>query len=107
MKLKDEFEGKIPFCWIYLLRALEVLPSILRNHGSSLGQGKVNQLGGVFINGRPLPKLLRYPSIRLDNILAQKVAPKVLEWPSYGNFGNVTQNPHFQKKERRGNQMAK
>ena len=25
-------------------------------------------------------------------------APKVPEWPSYGNLGKVTQNPHFLKK---------
>ena len=31
-------------------------------------------------------------------ILAKKAAPKVPEWPSYGNFGKVTQNPHFVKK---------
>ena len=35
---------------------------------------------------------------RLEKILAQKAAPKVLEWQSYGNFGKVTQNPHFLKK---------
>ena len=35
---------------------------------------------------------------RLDKILAQKTAPKVPEWPSYGNFCKVTQNPHFPKK---------
>ena len=34
----------------------------------------------------------------LENILAQTAAPKVPEWPSYGNFGKVTQNPHFLKK---------
>ena len=28
----------------------------------------------------------------------KKVAPKVPEWPSYGNFGKVAQNPHFLKK---------
>ena len=39
---------------------------------------------------------------RLEKILVQKAAPKVLEWPSYGNFGKVTQNPHFLKKEWRG-----
>ena len=25
-------------------------------------------------------------------------APKVPEWPSYGNFRKVTQNPHFLEK---------
>ena len=28
----------------------------------------------------------------------KKPAPKVPEWPSYGNFGKVTQNPHFLEK---------
>ena len=32
----------------------------------------------------------------------KKAAPKVPEWPSYGNFCKVTQNPHFLKKCRRG-----
>ena len=35
---------------------------------------------------------------RLEKILANTAAPKVLEQPSYGNFGKVTQNPHFLKK---------
>ena len=35
---------------------------------------------------------------RLEKILAQKTAPKLPEWPSYGNLGKVTQNPHFLKK---------
>ena len=35
---------------------------------------------------------------KLEKILAQKAAPKVLEWPSYWNFRKVTQNPHFLKK---------
>ena len=34
----------------------------------------------------------------LEKILAQKTAPKAPEWPSYGNLGKVTQNPHFLKK---------
>ena len=37
-----------------------------------------------------------------EKILAQTVAPKVPEWPSYGNFRKVTQNPHFLKKCKRG-----
>ena len=34
----------------------------------------------------------------LETIFAQKTAPKVPEYPSYGNFRKVTQNPHFLKK---------
>ena len=35
---------------------------------------------------------------RLKKILAQKAALKLPEWPSYGNFRKVTQDPHFLKK---------
>ena len=35
---------------------------------------------------------------RLEKIVAQEKAPKVPEWPSYGNFRNVTQDQHFLKK---------
>ena len=31
-------------------------------------------------------------------VWGKKAAPKVPEWPSYGNFGKVAQNPHFLKK---------
>ena len=34
----------------------------------------------------------------MEKILAQKAVPKRPEWPSYGNVGKVTQNPHFLKK---------
>ena len=34
----------------------------------------------------------------LEKILAQTAAPKVPEWPRFGNFCKVTQNPHFLKK---------
>ena len=34
----------------------------------------------------------------LETILAQTAALKVPDWPSYGNFRKVTQNPHFLKK---------
>ena len=34
----------------------------------------------------------------LERILAQTAAPKMPEWPSYGNFRKVTQNPHVRKK---------
>ena len=40
----------------------------------------------------------------LETILAQTAALKVPEWPSYGNFRKVTQNPHFLKKEQTGDQ---
>ena len=35
---------------------------------------------------------------RLQKILAHKAAPKVPEWPIYGNFLEVIQNPPFVKK---------
>ena len=34
----------------------------------------------------------------LENILAETAAPKMPEWPSYGIFCEVIQNPHFLKK---------
>ena len=34
----------------------------------------------------------------LENIFAQTAAPNVPEWPSYGYFREVIQNPHFLKK---------
>ena len=34
---------------------------------------------------------------RFETILAQKAAPKVPEWPSYGNFRQVTQTRIFWK----------
>ena len=39
---------------------------------------------------------------RLEKVYAQTAAPKVLDWPCYGNFGKVTQNPYFQKKGKAG-----
>ena len=39
---------------------------------------------------------------RLEKIFVQRAAPKGPEWPSYCNLGNVTQNPHFPKKCKRG-----
>ena len=41
---------------------------------------------------------------RREKILAKTAAPKVPEQPSYGNFGKVTQNPHFLKKYKEGSQ---
>ena len=39
---------------------------------------------------------------RLDTILAHKAAPKVPEWPSNGNFRQVTQTPIFVKRAKGG-----
>ena len=39
---------------------------------------------------------------RLDKILAHKEAPKVPEWPSYGNFRQVTQTRIFLKRAKGG-----
>ena len=38
----------------------------------SSGQGRVNQLGGVFINGRPLPNHLR---MKIIDMAAQGIRP--------------------------------
>ena len=35
---------------------------------------------------------------KLKKILAQKAAPKLPEWPRYGDFRKVTQDPYFLKK---------
>ena len=39
---------------------------------------------------------------RLEKILAHKAAPKVPEWPSYGNFRQVTQTRIFWKSAKGG-----
>ena len=46
--------------------------------------------------------LYKFKVQTLENILAPSAAPKVPEWPSYGNFRKVTQNPQFLKKCKRG-----
>ena len=40
-----------------------------------IGQGRVNQLGGVFINGRPLPNHLR---MRIIEMASQGIRPCVI-----------------------------
>ena len=53
----------------------------------------------------PLTTKWHYPLISMHlrgkdwrRFWGKKAAPKVPESPSYGNFGKVTQNPHFLKK---------
>ena len=43
--------------------------------GSIPGQGRVNQLGGVFINGRPLPNHIR---LKIVEMAAAGVRPCVI-----------------------------
>ena len=38
----------------------------------------------------------------LEIMLALSTAPKVRQWPNYGNFCKVTQNPHFLRKWKGG-----
>ena len=62
--------------------------------------------------GCPMKALCRkwhYPLISMHlkgkdwkRVWGKKPAPKVPEWPSYGNFRKVTQNSHFLKKSKRG-----
>jgi len=40
-----------------------------------IGQGRVNQLGGVFINGRPLPNHLR---MKIIDMASQGIRPCVI-----------------------------
>ena len=44
------------------------------------------------------PNLYALKVQRLETILAQKAAPKVPEWQTYGKFCKVTLNPHFLQK---------
>lgn len=45
------------------------------NHNNGSGQGRVNQLGGVFINGRPLPNHIR---LKIVEMAAAGVRPCVI-----------------------------
>nr|WNH24473.1 Pax7 [Pinctada imbricata] len=54
----------------YHLAALGLMPSFQME-----GQGRVNQLGGVFINGRPLPNHIR---LKIVELAAQGVRPCVI-----------------------------
>jgi paired box protein 3/7 len=62
-----------------LTNIVEKLNLINLNHASLelffSGQGRVNQLGGVFINGRPLPNHIR---LKIVELAAQGVRPCVI-----------------------------
>lgn len=47
------------------LIAYHALFMVIINNCESLGQGRVNQLGGVFINGRPLPNHIRLKIVEM------------------------------------------
>ena len=49
-----------------------------------------------------IPKLHPLIMQRRKKILAQKAASKLPEWPGYGNFRKVTQDPRFLKKGKEG-----
>lgn len=50
-------------------------PATLLTGGSVAGQGRVNQLGGVFINGRPLPNHIR---LKIVEMAASGIRPCVI-----------------------------
>lgn len=50
-------------------------PFKLLNNFFCIGQGRVNQLGGVFINGRPLPNHIR---LKIVEMAAAGVRPCVI-----------------------------
>lgn len=49
-------------CSLQVFRKLNLMLSIV---STPLGQGRVNQLGGVFINGRPLPNHIRHKIVEM------------------------------------------
>lgn len=40
---------------------------LVKGVSNNAGQGGVNQLGGVFVNGRPLPEYIRRKIVELSN----------------------------------------
>jgi hypothetical protein len=55
----------ISFEIVFLINLFSRLKYELINYSFFSGQGRVNQLGGVFINGRPLPNHIRLQIIEL------------------------------------------
>lgn len=42
-----------------------MIKTIINRNNCHLGQGRVNQLGGTFINGRPLPNVVRLKIVEM------------------------------------------
>lgn len=66
----DSFELlviKDPHIYVEVTSGLHMLKKIFSDFTGdmSAGQGRVNQLGGVFINGRPLPSHIRLKIVEL------------------------------------------
>ena len=67
MQKKHHVEmGYVPpdFWWNVIVRQLPADP-VSSTVSTPLGQGRVNQLGGVFINGRPLPNHIRHKIVEM------------------------------------------
>lgn len=62
------------FLFIFAQQPLRTL-SLSSGDMSAAGQGRVNQLGGVFINGRPLPSHIR---LKIVEMAAAGVRPCVI-----------------------------
>lgn len=68
--MKINWKRSIEFYWVSYNSNVPLVVSITRKNylvdlGSIPGQGRYNQLGGVFINGRPLPTHIRLKIVQL------------------------------------------
>lgn len=54
-------QGAVLFCCVFVETCVVYCGAV----STPLGQGRVNQLGGVFINGRPLPNHIRHKIVEM------------------------------------------